>query len=94
MAHSLFSQLAGEYILETRVRRDIMQKTLAKELGISAQFLGRIEKGEVPIPNDILAKTIALLDLAPARLKRIFRKAQEDEFTALMSEVKRFSARL
>lgn len=41
----------GLLILKTRDRENITQGYLAMKLGVSPQYLGRVEKGYIPISN-------------------------------------------
>ncbi|MCJ8275210.1 MAG: helix-turn-helix transcriptional regulator [Bdellovibrionales bacterium] len=52
--HSHLAKMLGQYILEKRNKLGILQKELAEETGISAQFLGRIERGDVMVPEPVL----------------------------------------
>src|ERR1700689_3115948 len=48
----------GDYIKSRRKQLDISQIELARKVGFSSQFLGRIEMGKVPLPDDALKKMI------------------------------------
>lgn len=67
--------MIGLYILEQRNKLGILQKELAEETGISAQFLGRIERGEVMIPEPVLIKCISHLSLSERKMSQIYRAA-------------------
>lgn len=54
MKTSLNSKDLGHYIRAHRMELNLTQSYLAERLGMSAQFLGRIEKGEVDIPKKSL----------------------------------------
>ncbi len=62
MHDPILAKLLGEYILEKRKELGMSQKDLRKSLGFSAQFLGRIEKGKVMIPEKCIVRLINLLD--------------------------------
>ncbi len=83
MRHSLLAEMLGSYILERRNRLNMTQTTLAKNLKCSAQFLGKIEKGHVMMPEPMLAKTINLLDLDANRFRKIYRLSAEDDVDRL-----------
>ncbi len=83
------AQLLGAYILEKRKELGITQKDLRKSLGFSAQFLGRIEKGKVMIPEKCLVKLINLLQLDFSRLDKIYRTHAAEKVAALYDEARR-----
>lgn len=85
--HSHLAKMIGQYILEERQKQDFLQKDLAAELEISPQFLGRIEKGEVMIPEPALLKAIEVLQLREDRLGKIFRSAANLEVSDLVSMI-------
>lgn len=62
----------GLYFIEQREALGISQAELATFLGFSAQFMGRIEKGEVGTPEDALIKAVSILELEPSRLRKIY----------------------
>lgn len=67
--------MIGQYVLEQRTKLNILQKELAEDLGISAQFLGRIERGDVMIPEPVLIKGIEVLELNEKKMVQIYRVA-------------------
>ena len=73
--HSHLAKMIGQCILDKRKKLGVTQKSLAKDLEISAQFLGRIEKGEVMIPDPALRKVIQILDLSQTKIVNIYRAA-------------------
>ncbi|MCB0378723.1 MAG: helix-turn-helix transcriptional regulator [Bdellovibrionales bacterium] len=73
------NQSLGNYILEERESIGITQKKLASELKISAQFLGRIEHGAVPIPIPTLIGCIKVLKLKERKVIKIFENAGKDK---------------
>ncbi len=79
-------KMIGLYFLEQRESLGISQAELASVLGFSAQFMGRIEKGDVGTPEDALVKAVSFLELEPARLRKIYNYAAtcfvEDLFKA------------
>jgi transcriptional regulator with XRE-family HTH domain len=83
--HSHLAKMIGTYILETRQEKEILQRDLAKKLKMSGQFLGRIERGEVMIPNHALIKSIQLLGLQEDRLNKIYRIAGELQVKTLFA---------
>lgn len=85
--HSHLAKMIGQYILEERQKQDFLQKDLAAELEISPQFLGRIEKGEVMIPEPALLKAIEVLQLREDRLGKIFSSAANLEVSDLVSMI-------
>ncbi len=87
--HSHLAKMLGQYILEERMEKKWLQKDLAKELDMSAQFLGRIEKGEVLIPESALIKSISLLDLKENRLQTIYRISAQRVVGELIGSVKK-----
>ena len=91
--HSHLAKMIGQYILELRAKSDLNQKDLAKKLKISAQFLGRVEKGEVPIPDALLKKCISHLDMDEKKLIQIFRTAGKLEALSLLSKLSKKTKR-
>jgi len=73
----------GKFILSARKSAGLLQYELAKKLGVTAQFLGRIEKGDVSLPLDkaqlltIITHT-SLHKYAAARLKDYKQKLIND----------------
>ena len=86
--HSHLAKMIGTYILETRMKKNILQKDFSSEVGVSAQFIGRIERGEVMIPEPLLSKVIKLLGLNERKLTQIFRLAGEQQVQDLMFRVR------
>jgi len=89
MYDATLAQMLGTYILERRKELGMTQKDLKKNLGFSAQFLGRIEKGKVMIPEKCFVKMINLLELDPMRVEKIFRTAATEKLTFLFDEAKK-----
>lgn len=73
--HSHLAKMLGQYIKEIRQKKNILQKDLAFKLQISSQFLGRIERGEVMAPINLLRTIITILELNQSRLNKIYRNA-------------------
>ncbi len=88
MRHSLLAEMLGSYILERRRSINMTQTTLAKSLRCSAQFLGKIEKGHVMMPEPMLIKTIGILSLDQNRFRKIYRLSAEDDVERLFKSVK------
>ncbi len=55
-------------ILEARIKKNILQYELAKQLKMTGQFLGRIEKGEVWLPTDRFQMVSKILGIPIAKL--------------------------
>ncbi len=87
--HSHLAKMLGTYILEARKAKAVTQFKLAQELEFSAQFLGRIEKGEVMIPEPALIKSIQLLNLKKDRIKEIYRASSENVVNDLFRQVQK-----
>lgn len=87
------AQQVGAYILERRKEMGMTQKDLKKTLGFSAQFLGRIEKGKVMIPEKCLVRLINLLELDFGRLDKIFRASATERVTSLFEEARKKKVR-
>ena len=87
--HSHLAKMLGQYILETRTKKRISQKSLASEFEISAQFLGRIEKGDVMIPEKVLIVAINELQLSESKLVNIYRAAAGTSIQALFKSRKK-----
>ncbi len=86
MPHSVLAQMLGTYILESRQDLQINQKNLARLIGCSEQFLGRIEKGDVMIPDRLLASCIAQLDLKYEKIKKMYRITSDQNVDALFKQ--------
>lgn len=69
---TMVRKMLGQYILEKRAAIKLTQVDLAAQLGFSPQFMGRIEKGEVCIPNDALIKAVNVLDLDASKVRKIY----------------------
>lgn len=63
----------GDYMLyklkAKRVEKGIKQASLSKQLGITPQYLSRIEKGEVEPRRDLMIK---MADLLNEDVKKLF----------------------
>ena len=79
MQHSLLSKLIGDYLLQQRRTKGINQNDLAKKLKISPQFLGRIEKGDVMMPERLLVKSYKFLDLKFNEIEKIYKRSCASE---------------
>ena len=75
--HSHLAKMLGQYIADTRQEIPMRQRELAKTLGISAQFLGRVEKGDVMIPDGVLSHCISVLKLSKTQIIAIYKTAGE-----------------
>ena len=91
--HSHLAKMIGQYVLEQRNKLGILQKELAEEAGISAQFLGRIERGEVMIPEPVLLKCISYLSLSEKKMTQIYRAAAGLSVQGLFSRTKKSKKR-
>ncbi len=89
MRHSLLAEMIGAYIFERRRQLSMTQTVLAKNLRCSAQFLGKIEKGHVMMPESMLAKTIGLLKMDQNRFRKIYRVCAEDDVENLFGHGKK-----
>lgn len=86
--HSSLSLIIGSHIKEMRLRKGFKQKELSSKLSVSAQFLGKVEKGLVPIPAELLVKTIALLDLKQPIVRNAFLEQAKEESLSLFEKAK------
>ena len=77
--HSHKARLIGAYIIKARGEKGILQQEMADELEISAQFLGKMEKGDVPIPEILYDKAMAFLNASEAEIRDIKIKAAKLE---------------
>ena len=91
--HSHLAKMIGQYVLEQRTKLNILQKELAEELEISAQFLGRIERGDVMIPEPVLLKSIEILELNEKRMVQIYRAAAGLSAQSLFEQTKKKTKR-
>lgn len=83
--HSHIAKMIGTYIYESRMKKKILQYELAKKLKMTGQFLGRIEKGEVMIPEGALVKCINILSLKEDVLLKIYRTSGELQARDILS---------
>ena len=87
----------GEYVYHTRVqgkKEDQTGGTCSQIRRISPQFLGKIEKGEVPIPVDIQAKIIVLLKIPAKAVKSIYENAAKERANNLMKLANTFKSKI
>ena len=89
MRHSLLAEMIGAYIFERRRQLGVTQTELAKNLRCSAQFLGKIEKGHVMMPEPMLVKTIESLKMDQTQFRKIYRLCAEDDVENLFSRGKK-----
>jgi len=78
----------GDYIKSRRKQLDISQIELAREVGFSSQFLGRIENGKVPLPDDALKKMITTLQMDEKKVARIYVEGALDYVRAVFTASK------
>ena len=90
--HSPLSLVIGNHIKEMRTKKGMKQKELSSKLNVSAQFLGKIEKGLVPIPTEILVKSIAILDLKQQLIKNAYLDRAKDECASIFTKAKDMKA--
>lgn len=86
--HSSISLVIGSHIKEMRTRKGIKQKDLSSQLKVSAQFLGKVEKGLVPIPSELLVKSIAILDLKQPLIKNAYLDYAREEASNLFEKAR------
>ena len=67
----------GPCISQNRIKSNKYKskRAFAKYLGTSAQFWGRIEKGEVPVPDRLLAKAVQALNIPQEELMQAYLNA-------------------
>ncbi len=83
MGTPIKSAYLGSYFKAQRIKQGIAQNALAEAIGCSAQFLGRIEKEEVAIPERLLVGLIKHLKVSPKQVKRRYLKACEEQIDAI-----------
>lgn len=71
-------------------RYEVKQRVLAEKVGVSAQFLGKIEKGEVPTPDDIQAKLIVELKIPVKVIREIYMEASVASANRILGAAKDF----
>jgi transcriptional regulator with XRE-family HTH domain len=91
--HSHLAQFLGIYIFETREEMNMSQIELADKLSFSSQFLGRIEKGAVMMPEESLVQTIEILSFDPKKLVKLFVRAAELDAKRLLDSSKNASGK-
>lgn len=87
--HSHLAKMLGLLLKETRHKKGITQKKLAQKIGVSAQFLGRVEHGEVMIPLSALKRSIKFLSLSEKKLIMIYRTAGTETARDLFHKMKK-----
>lgn len=63
-----WAKIAGANIRRARKARGLTQEALAHECGLAMRHVGRIERGEVNIPVELLGKLGGLLGVHPSEL--------------------------
>jgi len=58
------SSQVGRLIREHRVRRQLTQTELARQIGISQSDLSRMEKGEYRVPLDVLFRILQAFEMS------------------------------
>ncbi len=89
--HSIHSHLAlaiGELLLESRLKKNLLQYELAKTLDMTGQFLGRIEKGHVMLPEEWLIFCIDYFQWETTKVFRLFKEAAGKEALELCIRAK------
>jgi transcriptional regulator with XRE-family HTH domain len=69
----------GNLIVTHRILRGLTQSALAKKLGVSAQYLGRVEKGAIPFSTK--PKREAALISALGIKKELYFVAREKDYS-------------
>ena len=87
--HSHLAFLIGECLNEHRHKLDITQKQMAKDLGISAQFLGRIEKGDVMAPRTVLIDALLMLNVSNSKITKIYKESAQKTADELIKKMGR-----
>lgn len=88
MAHSILAQMLGRYIVEARKDINMSQAVLAQQVKCSAQFLGKIEKGDALPPELILIRCVRILNLDSKKLRKIYRIASDSNVDSLISKAR------
>lgn len=60
--------IIGKRIKNTRLEKNIKQKELANELGVSIAYMSKIEKGNTKINLERLIQIARILNVCPAQL--------------------------
>ena len=87
--HSHLAKMLGQCLVESREKKKILQWELAEVMEISAQFLGRIERGEVMIPEPALVKAISFLKISERKITTIYRAASAKKASDLFLSSKK-----
>lgn len=72
MDNDELARALGQYLRTRRIQLGLTQRQVKEHLGFSAQFLGRIEKGQAMVPEEALVALINILGLDRAELENIF----------------------
>ncbi len=83
--HSHLAKMIGQYLFDERSKKNLLQKEVAEKLGLSAQFLGRIEKGDVMVPQSTLIQLIEILKLSEKKMIQIYQASANLEAKALFT---------
>lgn len=81
--YPLNSNHLGRIVLNNRVKKKMTQQELAERIKVSPQFLGRIEKELVPIPEKVLLRLINELKIAKKTTKMCFYKSYTEYIDGL-----------
>ena len=74
MKHSISSRYLGRFLCQQRIKKDYLQRDLADSIGCSAQFLGRIENEDVPIPERLFVELISRLEASKTKARKLYLK--------------------
>jgi len=79
-----FGEGLGPYIKSQRIKLNLSQMEVSRQLGFSAQFYGLIEKGKVGCPKKKLALLVDVLQLDKEKVIRIILNALKSQLEKLL----------
>jgi len=92
MDNDELARALGQYVRTRRVQLGLTQRQVKEHLGFSAQFLGRIEKGQAMVPEEALITLINVLGLDRAELENIFIGANKRHIAQLFQKAQQKSS--
>lgn len=82
----MMATITGKLLRDQREKLGLLQKKVAKELGITAVFLGRIENGHCELPPKRVEKVAKILQLP---IEQISFALQHDLAETLKRKIKK-----
>lgn len=84
MFNRFFNKSFGRLIVSTREAKGLTQASLAEELGVSAQFLGRVEAGKTRMPVARFKRSVKYLGMDLELIKKLAQRSAANETARLL----------